>query len=387
MIQMKALIIKELKEVARDRRALIAALLIAFMAPVMIFAISKLQIEKATEKPPIYVTFVGAEHAPKLVQQLNDDNIVSFIEVPKREASIWKKRNITLIFPNSFDDDMRNGRPIDVIFRADYNDKAMSLPIFRIKSTINRYSLSIGAKRIIVRGIDPLLLKAINFIEEDTALPGSNAWFITMLLGMYLLMAAFLSGLSIAIDSSAGERERKVLEMLLCQPIKTYKIVLAKLLSASLVAALGVLLTLLLTTIALKFVDLSKISATFNLDLLSIISLLVLLLPICFFSSSLQLFFAFQARSFKEAQSTVTMIIMLPAFIPMALSFVDDRPEWLNWLPISGQALLMEDIFKGTSVGLGALFFTGLVTLIMTSILVQAISMKLKSEKVILALS
>ena len=117
------------------------------------------------------------------------------------------------------------------------------------------------------------------------------------------------------------------------------------------------------------------------------IALILLLLPICFFASALQLFFSFQAKSFKEAQSTVTMIIMLPAMIPFALTFIDDKPKWLDWLPVSGHSMVMEDLFKGLPVNWAAVAITGLVTLAMTVALVVTLSAKLKSEKVVLALS
>jgi len=114
---------------------------------------------------------------------------------------------------------------------------------------------------------------------------------------------------------------------------------------------------------------------------------MVLLLPISLFASALQLFVSFQAKSFKEAQSTVSMIIMLPAMIPVALMFIDDKPAWLDWLPVSGQSLLMDDLFKGISIQWSAFAGTTLVTLGLTAILITILSLRLKSEKVVLALS
>jgi sodium transport system permease protein len=208
-----------------------------------------------------------------------------------------------------------------------------------------------------------------------------------MMLGLYLLMAAFMSGLPVAIDSSAGERERNVLEMLLCQPVSTVKIVSAKLCCASLIASIGVLLTLSLTSFSVSFIDLTKIGASFSLDAFTISALLLLLLPICFFASALQLFVAFQSKNFKEAQSMVSMIIMLPAMVPVIMMFVDDKPKWLEWLPISGQSLIMEDLFKGLPVSWALMGFTGLVTISITILLVLIMAKKLRSETVVLALS
>jgi len=387
MIQFKALLSKELKEAFRDKRAMMMAMMMAVMAPVMIFAMSKVMIKEAVETPAIYIKVAGAEHAPKLIKALNDDNVLLFSDVPNDEKTIWDERNLSLTIPMSFNQDMLDGKTIDIYLSADYSEKANMSPVRRIKYIINSYARAIGYKRLLVRGIDVRLLQPIKIIEQDTSLPNSNAMIISMMLGLYLLMAAFMSGLPVAIDASAGERERNVLEMLLCQPVSTVKIVAAKLCCASLIACIGVLLTLSLTSFSVSFIDLTKIGASFNLDTFTITALLLLLLPICFFASALQLFVAFQSKNFKEAQSMVSMIIMLPAMVPVIMMFVDNKPKWLDWLPISGQSLIMEDLFKGLPVSWALLAFTGLVTIAMTVLLVLLMARKLRSEKVVLALS
>jgi sodium transport system permease protein len=385
--QFKALLGKELKEAFRDKRAMMLAMMMAVMAPVMIFAMSKVMIKEAVETPAVYLKVSGAEFAPKLINALNDENILLFSDVPSDNKTIWDERNLTLTIPASFNQDMLDGKAIEIYFSADYSEKANLSPVRRIKNTINNYARTIGYKRLLVRGIDVRLLQVVKIIEQDTSLPNSNAMIISMMLGLYLLMAAFMSGLPVAIDASAGERERNVLEMLLCQPVSTVKIVSAKLCCASLIASIGVMLTLSLTSFSVSFIDLTKIGASFSLDAFTILALLLLLLPICFFASALQLFVAFQSKNFKEAQSMVSMIIMLPAMVPVVMMFVDDKPKWLDWLPISGQSLIMEDLFKGLPVSWSLMGFTGLVTISMTIILVLLMAKKLRSETVVLALS
>lgn len=387
MIQFKALLSKELKEAFRDKRAMMMAMMMAGMAPVMIFAMSKVMIKEAVETPAVYVKVTGAEYAPKLMKSLKEENILLLSDAPSNEKTLWQERELSLTIPSSFNQNMLDGKPVELYLSADFSEKANLSPVRRIKTTINNYAQAIGYKRLLVRGIDVRLLQPIKIIEQDTSLPNSNAMIISMMLGLYLLMAAFMSGLPVAIDSSAGERERNVLEMLLCQPVSTVKVVAAKLCCASFIACIGVLLTLSLTSFSVSFIDLTKIGASFSLDAFTITALLLLLLPICFFASALQLFVAFQSKNFKEAQSLVSMIIMLPAMVPVIMMFVDNKPKWLDWLPISGQSLIMEDLFKGLPVSWALLSFTGLVTISMTIILVLLMAKKLRSEKVVLALS
>ena len=387
MIQLKALLLKEFKEAFRDRRALMVAMSMAVMTPIMIFAMSKMLIKEMVATPAIYVKVAGVQYAPILIDALKKENILLFADVPTDEKEIWDDRNIVIDIPQSFAQDMLDGKTIDIILRTDYSDKAMNSPLRRIKAAVRSYSRTIGYKRLMIRGIDMRLLQPVKLIEQDTAVPNNSAKFITLILGMYLLMVAFMSGLSVAIDSSAGERERNVLEMLLCQPVSTLKIVIAKLLCASTIAFIAILLTLILTSISVGFVDLTKIGATFSLDAYTVMVLLILLTPLCLFASALQLFVSFQAKSFKEAQSTVTMIIMLPAMIPVVLMFIDDKPKWLDWLPVSGQSMLIEDIFKGLPVNWLAVVTTSVITLIITVALAKILAIRLKSEKVVLSLS
>lgn len=386
MSQFKALLVKELKEAFRDKRALVAALMIAFLAPIMIVAISKTTIKAWAETPPVYIDISGAEFAPKLLVKLKADNILPLADAEDSVVKLWSSRKIELIIPENFAANMQQGYSVDVVLRADFSEKPLLSPLRRIAQTIATYSQTIVSSRLIMRGIDTQLLIPVNLLEQDLAVPSSNAVFITTLLGMFLLMGAFMSGLSVAIDSSAGERERNVLEMLLCQPVKTIHIVWAKLLCSSSISTIGVVLTLLLTCIAVGFVDLTKIGATFTLSFYEVSALLALLLPICLFAAALQLFFSFKAKSFKEAQSSVTMIIMLPALMPMVLTFIDDRPAWLHWLPILGQSLIMENLFKSLPINWFAVAFTSMVTIALTLVLAQVLAHQLKSEKTILAL-
>lgn len=387
MIQFKALLIKELREAFRDKRALMVALSMGLFAPIMIMVISKTMIKEIVDNPPIYVQFTGAEFAPKLIEKFAVNNILQFSDVPEEEKYAWQERNIEVDIPKDFAEKMLAGQAIDVVLRADFGKKASSAPIRRVKEVVREYSLAIGYKRLLVRGVDINLLQPIVLQEQDTALPTSNAVMVSMFLGIYLLMGAFVSGLSIAIDSSAGERERNVLEMLLCQPVSTLKIVLAKMTCASSISVLSIIIMLVLTTVSVGFIDLTKIGATFSLNAFSIAALLLLLIPLCFFATALQLFFSFQAKSFKEAQSTVSMLIMLPAMVPFAIMMIDDKPEWVNWLPISGQSMLMEDVFKGLPVDWTVLASTTAITVAMTVALVLALAHKLKSEKVVMSLS
>ncbi len=377
---------KELREAWRDRRALVAAMAIAVMAPVVIYAATQTAINEALDRPDIYIKIDGQESAPRLISWLAEQGIHPLAAAPEEQASLWQDRDIQLTIPTDYAELIQSGRTIDVVLRADYTEKALLAPLRRVRQAVIDYSRNLGTQRLVMRGIDLQLLRVIELHEQDTAPTGNNTGFITLLLVLYLMLAAFLSGLPVAVDSSAGERERQVLELLLCQPVGTGQIVLAKLTVASLVSAVGVTLTLFFSALVIPLIDLARIGLAFTLDFTTALTLLAILLPLSVFAASLQLFVAFFSRSFKEAQSTVSMVMMLPAIAPMALTFVNDRPDILSWLPISGQYLLLEAVFKGSGVGLGESLITALATLTICLILSLVLSRRLRSQKAILSL-
>lgn len=387
MSQFKALIIKEFKEAIRDKRALLVAFSLPLLAPIMIMVISQQMIKDLVEKPAVYAVFEGAEFAPKLMKSFRDENILPIAEAEDDVAPIWEKRKIAISIPQSYAEDMVAGNIIKVVLNADYSEKSALSPIRRIRDVVRDHGRAIGYKRLVMRGIDVRILRPIDLVEQDRAQPSSNAMMISLMLGLYLLMGAFISGLSTSIDSSAGERERNVLEMLLCQPVTTLNIVLAKLTCSSAVSVTAIVLMLVMTTLSIGFVDLSKVGMTFAIDAYMFVTLLILLVPLCILAGSLQLFFAFQAKSFKEAQSTISILIAVPAFVPVALMFLDNRPLWLEWVPIAGQSIIMEELFKGLAINWAAVGVTSLTTLAFSAGLTMVLANKLKSEKVVMALS
>ena len=116
------------------------------------------------------------------MEKFKAENILQFADVPEDEKYAWQERNIEVDIPKDFAEKMLAVETIDVVLRADYEKKASGSPIRRIKEVVHEYSLSIGYKRLIVRGVDVNLLQPITLQEQDTALPTSNAVMVSMFL-------------------------------------------------------------------------------------------------------------------------------------------------------------------------------------------------------------
>ena len=90
--------------------------------------------------------------------------------------------------------------------------------IARIRGLLEAYDAQVGTLRLIARGIHPAVVQPLLVGSRDVATPESRFDLAQQLLPYLLLLLAFIGGMQLAIDATAGERERQSLEPLLATP-------------------------------------------------------------------------------------------------------------------------------------------------------------------------
>lgn len=387
MSMFKGLVTKEFREAFRDKRALMAAGFGIVMGPIIVAAVMMFQIDEATSVKNSYVKFVGAEHAPQLISALNARKILSIDEVSDEEAQKWTKRDITLTIPDNFSENMAQAKPVTVVLNADYSQKNIGTVLRRIERTVESYSGQVGSMRLLMRGIDPRVAQPITLQVQNTATPEAKSGIIMGMVAMFIMTSLFTASMTASIDTSAGERERHSLELILCQPISTVKVVLSKVVCVSTYGAIASILTMLAMTFTMTMLPLEKIGISITVDPLTMIIIAIMVLPLAYLAGIAQLFFAYQAKTFKEAQSYLSMILILPMLVPMAIMIMPHKPEWLNNLPLAGHSIIMEELFKGKALDVVAFAATNAFTIAIAVVMTVLLARSLRSEKVVLALS
>ncbi len=158
-----------------------------------------------------------------------------------------------------------------------------------------------------------------------------------------LLTLSVLGGMYAAIDLTAGEKERGTMQTLLCAPITSAEIVVAKFLTVWLLSLLSLvanLVSLSLTVSRLLPADLPGIGAT------NLVLALAVLLPVTLTSSALFLACASFARDFRDGQTMLTpvyMAVALPAGV-VALPTIELN-AWTAFVPIVNVTLLVKALF------------------------------------------
>jgi sodium transport system permease protein len=183
------------------------------------------------------------------------------------------------------------------------------------------------------------------------------------------LIFCFMGAMYPALDMGAGEKERGTLETLLTAPVNRYTFLVGKTLTitiAGLVAAVVSILSIMGSVWFIEDIPDSILETAMSILSPSVVGVLLsLLVPLTVFFAAAQLSLSFYAKSFKEAQSIVSPLmiaVLFPAFIGLLPGFSLNTTTAL--IPVLNVALATKDALAGT-LGMGhlALVYTSLLAL------------------------
>ncbi|MGE6317222.1 ABC transporter permease [Shewanella baltica] len=379
MNKIMAMVRKELIDAARDKRSVMAGLYYAIGTPLIMCGLFMVLIGQLTSPDDLKITITNPDKAPDLVRFLSNKGISS------GEAKDSEFKAIELIISTEYAAQMNQGKGAEITIVADNSDEKLQNSIRRLEKQLQSYSTEMGSLRLIARGIDPRVMQPLKVSIHDQATTDSKGGMILGIAIFTMIYSVFISGMNLAIDTSAGERERNSLALLLSHPLTTRQLVLSKIIAVSLFALLGLVLILLVSRIAYTFVPWQELGFSVNITTEFMALMLVVGIPVALMAACLQLFVSFMAKTFKEAQSYLTMVLFVPLALSMAASY-NIAPDILQWLPVSGQQQALMDFIKGKDLPMLQLFVSTLGTLAIAVLLAFGMERSLKSEKVIFGL-
>ncbi|WP_338726256.1 ABC transporter permease [Shewanella baltica] len=379
MNKIMAMVRKELIDAARDKRSVMAGLYYAIGTPLIMCGLFMVLIGQLTSPDDLKITITNPDKAPDLVRFLSNKGISS------GEVKDSELKAIELIISPEYAAQMNQGKGAEITIVADNSDEKLQNSIRRLEKQLQSYSTEMGSLRLIARGIDPRVMQPLKVSVHDQATTDSKGGMILGIAIFTMIYSVFISGMNLAIDTSAGERERNSLALLLSHPLTTRQLVLSKIIAVSLFALLGLVLILLVSRIAYTFVPWQELGFSVNITTEFMALMLVVGIPVALMAACLQLFVSFMAKTFKEAQSYLTMVLFVPLALSMAASY-NIAPDMLQWLPVSGQQQALMDFIKGKDLPMLQLLASTLGTLAIAVLLAFGMERSLKSEKVIFGL-
>lgn len=349
---------KECRENLRDRRSLFNALLWGpLLMPVLFFGqlffIAK-QVREVWESPPS-VAVVGAEHAPNLVGFLKRQGAeIRLASNDPARAVREQREEVVLVIPEEFARQWESGEPAAVELIYDETRRQSDSRQQRLRRMLTQYSQSIGSLRLRVRGLDPAVAFPIRIEDRNIGEGGRGSAVLAAFLPFVLMFAAFMGGFYLAVDTTAGERERQSLESLLVNPVPRLHLVLGKMAATVAFSAgatlIGILAFASLLAVADRFALLDVPGLELSVTAGQWALLAGLLLPVVLLASGLQTLIAAFSRSFREAQTYVQFLMFVPMVPFFIITFNPVRPQWTDMLvPFWSQTVLIDRLFRGES--------------------------------------
>jgi sodium transport system permease protein len=223
------------------------------------------------------------------------------------------------------------------------------IPVKRIERALQGYGQQVGALRLLARGMNPGVATPLAVTHKDLSTPEARRGMVLAFLPYLLILRAFIGGAYLIIDATAGERERQPLEPLLATPAQRGAVVSGKITAACLVG----LVSLLLTLLAFKVGALASpgIGRQMDVSMLAIGKMLLILLPMLFIGTSLLTFIAAGAKSVKEAQSYLSVLMLLPMIPTIALLVSPVKNQlWMFVVPFLAQNQLLLKVVRGENI-------------------------------------
>ncbi len=345
---------KEFRDGVRDKRALLSAFFFPLSAPLFIYFLLNAVIEMSQVDETVSVPIYGADAAPGLIAYLTEAGFDVDHRDPQTLDGVKSQvadqtLDFALMIPEDFQNTMASYQPPDLLIVSDSSRNDVAAQVGRLRRVLNQYNQELISLRLIARGVSPKVTIGARPITIDVASDQKRTASVLNFIPIYVLMAAFVAGLGIAIDGTAGERERKSLEPLLINPIRPIDIIFGKWFASGTFALLGMLATLVLCVVAMFALPIEEIGLSFEISTKQALALLMVSLPVPYIAASLQILLGLFAKSFKDAQSYIGILVilpMVPVIIRQFMPFVTE--PWMAGIPIFAQSVLMMDVLAGS---------------------------------------
>ena len=367
---------KELTEILRDRRTLLAIALASLATPIVLFVIA--QVSTQTASSVYTVGYSGP--VPTGLDVLFNATGLKLVEVADPAAAAKHQVELGVVFSD---------KGVDEYY--DPTRQSAQLADVRFQTILSKYDAAKVAASLQQQGVDPSVLNplpvSVHPLSSPTAAAGNS--FLSFFLPYILITMSLTGGLSAALDASAGERERKTLESLLLTPAPRSHVLIGKIFAVgiiSLTAALAAIISMLIALSQIRFGAGGTFPVHLSIAAAAVMVWLAILLAGAF--SALTLALGTLARGFRQGQAYATPLYFITIFPASIVLFIPDfNPNLAYYLiPILNAVLVLRDAIVHGAVDWLPLLVTSF-SLVVTGALCYFGALKLFTREALLVRS
>ncbi|HTV98450.1 MAG TPA: ABC transporter permease subunit [Steroidobacteraceae bacterium] len=371
---------KEFLENLRDRRTLVSALLFGpLFGPILFGAMVSRMLDQsvAQSDEPLEVTICGAERAPNLIRYLQSQGaklaLRACSESDARDAVRRGSAALVLMVPLDYAPRFAQALPAPLFLVADSSDSETRKSADRLRALLGAYGSGIAQRRAQIRGVSPLLAIPIAVNDIDVTTPAGRAVVVLGFMTYFVLFSVLMGGLYLAIDCTAGERERGSLEALLTLPVARTSLVGGKLLATCAYMCLSLAINLTAFVVVFRFLPLERLGMSSNLGAATALEFFAICLPFVPLGAALMMLVASFTRSYREAQTYLTSVLLVPTLpIVFASIYSLKTRSTLMLVPSLSQHLLMTSVLKDEPIAPRDLAVSALSALLLALVLIAA---------------
>ena len=351
---------KEFTDTIRDRRTLFMMIVFPLLlVPALMIVVTNIQMSsmKNAEEKVLRVALIARANASGLVVALNgrtDLRIIEGIPADSMEAMIARD-SIDAAVVIAADFDAAVARMTSGTIRLFYKSSDdFDMVKRRLSGVIGSYEKQLVAERFAVLKMDPSIVNPVTIEEHDVASMKERIGKSVGGLVPYLFVIfCFMGAMYPAIDLAAGEKERGTMETLLTAPVSRFQILVGKFAVVVLTGLMSAAVSIFGILVAVRQISkippeiLSAVMAI--LDAQTVLLVLSLLLPLTVFFAAFLLSMSIYAKSYKEAQSMISplmIVVILPVMIGLFPGVALDPVTAL--IPVLNVSLATKEIIAGT---------------------------------------
>jgi sodium transport system permease protein len=355
---------KELTDSLRDRRTLVSMTIVPLLVmPLLTIGMGVLSarlVGQAKDEIP-RVMVLGGEHSPKVRSELSQlDNLQVVPAQTDYAAEITNKQiRAAVEIPDDFDKKLADGDSITVkIYKYDGEMKS-GFGADRLQAFFRSLGDRAIGERLQARGLPQNLVRPLSIRQQNVAPPEKVSGAVLGGIVPYFVILLCLTGAMYpAMDLTAGEKERGTIETILCSPVSRIHLVVGKflmVLTASVATAALSIISMAVSFGIGKRLLMEVVGGTAGSSLQititakALLSVFLMVLPLAVLFSATLLAISVYAKSFKEAQSYVSplmIVVVLPA-VAALLPGVELNTV-LSLVPVLNTSLVSKEIVTGT---------------------------------------
>lgn len=369
---------KELRGIVRDKKSLLMMALTPIFIPTFVILMSYIYEEMTTsQQENIYKVGLNYELTEREREILNKDIEPIYYDEEAQMKDAYEKEEISAYI-------IKEENNYNIYANSQSEDG--SIARMHLISYLDTYNTYLGQEYLLDNNIDLNRVYA-NITYQTNEIKGESIFGnqIILMAVTFTIMAVTLTAIYTSTDTTAGEKERGTLETMLTFPIKRKELILGKYFAIVISGVITMTIGIVLSIFSLWYVwnNFSIYDGTtFNMEILTIVLIIVVLLFYTLFISGLCISIASFSKTFKEAQTALTPISLVTC-IPMFLEMLSiNIGGVLSFIPIINHTIVINEVLLG-NINISSIIITIISSCAYIVLLIMYIVREYNREKIL----